>query len=67
VEVEVEVEAEGEAGGLPLTIVAGSDDRVVRSRRQLHDIKDRVKTSHQGREDQMVGILSDAYFDWVGA
>jgi len=47
--------------------VAGSNDRVVGSRRQLHDIKDRVKTSHQGREDQMVGILSDTSFNRVGA
>jgi len=47
--------------------VAGSDDWIVGSGRQLHDIKDRVKTSHRGREDQTVGILSDASFDWVGA
>jgi len=44
-----------------------SDDRVIRSGRQLHNIKDWVKTSHQGREDQMVGILSNTSFDWVGA
>ena len=50
-----------------LAAVAGSEDRVVGSGRQLHDIKDWVKTSHQGREDQMVGILSDVSFDQIGA
>ena len=44
-----------------------SDDQVVGSGRQLHNIKDRVKMSHRGRKDQMVGILSDASFNQVGA
>ena len=44
-----------------------SDNQVVGSGRQLHNIEDQVKTSHQGREDQMVGIFSDASFDWVWA
>jgi len=42
-------------------------NQVARSGRQLHDIKDWVKASHGGREDQMVGILSDVSFDWIGA
>jgi len=44
-----------------------SSNWVVGSRRQLHDIKDWVEASHGGREDQVVGVLSDASFDWVGA
>jgi len=43
------------------------DDRIVGSGRQLHDIKDWVEASHWGREDQVVGIPSDASFDQVGA
>jgi len=48
-------------------VPTSSGDWVIGSRRQLHNIKDWVKISHQGREDQMVGALSDASFDWVGA
>jgi len=48
-------------------IPMSSDDQVVGSGRQLHDIKDWVKMSHWGREDQTVGILSDTSFDRVGA
>ena len=48
-------------------VPTSSNDQVVGSGRQLHDIKDWVKMSHRGREDQMVGILSDASFDRVGA
>jgi len=48
-------------------IPTSSDDQVVGRGRQLHDVKDQVKTSHRGREDQTVGILSDVSFDWVGA
>ena len=43
-----------------LRVPTSSDDQVVGSGGQLHDVKDWVKTSHRGREDQMVGILSDA-------
>ena len=44
-----------------------SDDWVIGSGRQLHNIKDQVKTSHQGREGQMVDILSNVSFNQVGA
>jgi len=48
-------------------VLMSSGNRVVRSGRQLHDIEDWVKASHGGREDQAVGVLSDASFDWVVA
>ena len=48
-------------------MVAGSDNWVVGSGGQLHNVKDWVEKSHRGREDQTVGILSDVSFNWVGA
>jgi len=50
-----------------LRVPTSSDNRVVGSGGQLHDVKDWVKTSHQRREEQMVGILSDTSFNQVGA
>ena len=50
-----------------LRVPTSSDDRVVRSGGQLHDVKDWVKTSHWGREDQTVGVLSNVSFNQVGA
>ena len=50
-----------------LWVPMSSDDQVIGSGRQLHDIKDWVKTPHQGRQDQTVGILTDTSFDWIGA
>jgi len=48
-------------------VLTSPDDWIVGSGRQLHDVKDQVEASHQGREDQVVGVPSDASFDRVGA
>jgi len=48
-------------------ILMSPRNRVLWGWGQLYNIEDWVKVSHQRGEDQVVGILSNASFDWVRA